>query len=56
MRKVLTLEVWEDETIEGSRKCVKEVVNEAMTHCYCSDGTVDIKIIENLYNNGRENE
>lgn len=49
MRKVLTLEVWEDETVSDSRKCVSEVVNEAIEHHYCCDGTVDIKIVENVY-------
>lgn len=49
MRKVLTLEVWENETMSDSRECVSEVIRETMGHYYCCDGTVDIKIVENIY-------
>lgn len=49
MRKVLVLEVWADEDIADSRECVEEVISEAMGHSSCCDGTVDIKVIKNIY-------
>lgn len=49
MRKALTLEIWEDETISNSGECVAEIISEAMGNAYCCDGTVDIKIIDNVY-------
>lgn len=43
MRKLLTLEVWVDETIEDAEKCAKEIVQQAQGHEYCCDGTVEVK-------------
>ena len=49
MKKAVTLEIWVDDTISNSKECVEEVIQEAMSHYYCLDGTIDIKIVENTY-------
>lgn len=46
MKKYLTLEILIDEEIEDSKQCADAVINEALGHYYCCDGTVDIKIID----------
>lgn len=46
MKKYLLIEVLVDESIEDCKECADDVISEAISHCYCNDGTVDIKIIE----------
>jgi hypothetical protein len=46
MKKVVTLEIWVDETLSDAEECVNEVYNDMMAHYFISDGSVDIKVID----------
>lgn len=46
MKKYLTIEVLIDESIEDAKECAKDVIDAALGHYYCCDGTVKLTITE----------
>ena len=49
MKKAVTLEIWVDNSLSNGEECVEEVIQEAMSHYYCLDGTIEIKVVENTH-------
>lgn len=48
MKKYLTIEVLINDRYEDAKDCADEVINEALGHYYCCDGTVMLKVVEKL--------
>lgn len=46
MKKYLNIEVYVDDSVEDCFKCANEVINEALSHHCCCDGTVQLRILE----------
>lgn len=46
MKKIVTLEIWADETLKDMKECVDEVYNNIFNNDYISDGSADIRVVD----------